>query len=393
MNNYYAENGQDDEYDEEGFRIEKPPLNLKLVKSNLQLLKQKIQIKEQPGPYPPSDEEGEVVYDESTMNHENPGTYHNNFYRKVFVPQHLKSFDVSQWNPNDPYRQLKYANSASSLGTQSAGNNQRQSRREQFNFGSKLLEKLAQRKSQLRASMDQNAYISIREHGEENQGQSDEKIDRARDKLRRLNRQKASGEKDNDENQYKKPKIRLPPIKNVKNQTQNDYNEEQPSRIKKNLKSQFDAQEPNYNQKNMNEAEEDGDWDNKKIKPKGLRFDIAEQEEEEQPLRMPPIIPKKSKIIEKVQNLQKQKQNKKGNQGGGTGADKAKNTKWRQKSEQFRSAMKAARGGGVSDTELAAQYDDRKQCPNCKRKFNELAAEKHIRMCNQKHRAKGVKVF
>ena len=97
MDHYNIQNGQDDqdEYDEEGFKIEMPKINIHLVKGNLQLLKSKIQIKEQPGPYPPDEDEDPVIYDKSTMNHENPGTYHNNFYRKVFVPSNLQSYDVS----------------------------------------------------------------------------------------------------------------------------------------------------------------------------------------------------------------------------------------------------------------------------------------------------------
>ena len=30
------------------------------------------------------------------MNHENLGNYRNNFYRKVFIPKNLKSYDVSE---------------------------------------------------------------------------------------------------------------------------------------------------------------------------------------------------------------------------------------------------------------------------------------------------------
>jgi hypothetical protein len=63
----------------------------------------------------------------------------------------------------------------------------------------------------------------------------------------------------------------------------------------------------------------------------------------------------------------------------------------------FRNAMKAARGGGKQGgdnfVDLSSQYDDRKECPNCKRKFNSQAAEKHIPRCNAKHRAKGVRIY
>lgn len=60
--------------------------------------------------------------------------------------------------------------------------------------------------------------------------------------------------------------------------------------------------------------------------------------------------PLKTSIIEKVKAMKAKKE---------TAGDKAKNTKWRQKSEQFRNAMKAAKGGAVIEN-LAEQYDDRK---------------------------------
>jgi len=81
-----------DDYDEEGFIIKPDTV---IVKSNLKILKKKIKIKEMPNPLPDDDPNQEVVYDESTMNHENLGTYQNNFYRKVFIPSHLESYDLS----------------------------------------------------------------------------------------------------------------------------------------------------------------------------------------------------------------------------------------------------------------------------------------------------------
>ncbi len=55
--------------------------------------------------------------------------------------------------------------------------------------------------------------------------------------------------------------------------------------------------------------------------------------------------------------------------------------------------MRAARTGGDNFVDLSSQYDDRKECPNCKRKFNSNVAEKHIPKCNAKHRAKGVRIY
>ena len=57
----------------------------------------------------------------------------------------------------------------------------------------------------------------------------------------------------------------------------------------------------------------------------------------------------------------------------------------------FRNAMKAARGGKVDPDSLVIE-DDRKPCPHCKRKFNSIAAERHIIVCAAKHRAKGVRI-
>lgn len=46
-----------------------------LIKSNLKLLRKKIKIKEQPSPFPGEQRDGQPIYDESTMNHENMGQY------------------------------------------------------------------------------------------------------------------------------------------------------------------------------------------------------------------------------------------------------------------------------------------------------------------------------
>jgi hypothetical protein len=40
-----------------------------------------------------------------------------------------------------------------------------------------------------------------------------------------------------------------------------------------------------------------------------------------------------------------------------------------------------------------SQYDDRKLCPHCKRKFNSIASERHIPLCAAKQRAKGIRVW
>ena len=54
--------------------------------------------------------------------------------------------------------------------------------------------------------------------------------------------------------------------------------------------------------------------------------------------------------------------------------------------------MKAARTGQEAESVGIDVVDDRKLCPNCKRKFNEIAAERHIHLCAAKHRAKGIKI-
>ena len=48
--------------------------------------------------------------------------------------------------------------------------------------------------------------------------------------------------------------------------------------------------------------------------------------------------------------------------------------------------MKAARTGEAMDSETAEALDDRKLCPHCRRKFNTMAAERHIPVCAAKHR-------
>eukprot|EP00347_Sterkiella_histriomuscorum_P002607 403367488 len=78
--------------------------------------------------------------------------------------------------------------------------------------------------------------------------------------------------------------------------------------------------------------------------------------------------------------------------GGGAGQPK-----WKNQSEQFRQAMRAARGvddrrggggknGGGSSYQPPAvdQYDDRVPCPYCGRKFADVAAQRHIPYCQNK---------
>lgn len=61
----------------------------------------------------------------------------------------------------------------------------------------------------------------------------------------------------------------------------------------------------------------------------------------------------------------------------------------------FRQAMKAARGADNGDDPVAqaqaqAAYeaaDDRTECPHCGRKFNDVAAQRHIPVCGEKIKA------
>ena len=72
-------------------------------------------------------------------------------------------------------------------------------------------------------------------------------------------------------------------------------------------------------------------------------------------------------------------------------AIKAKGGKWKQESEQFREAMKAARMATLAektgDMSLmpahtpSAPDPSLVQCPHCSRRFNETAAARHIPKC------------
>ena len=43
--------------------------------------------------------------------------------------------------------------------------------------------------------------------------------------------------------------------------------------------------------------------------------------------------------------------------------------------------MRAAKGGNNDDGASMAVYDDRTECPHCKRKFNDDVAKRHIPKC------------
>lgn len=101
---------------------------------------------------------------------------------------------------------------------------------------------------------------------------------------------------------------------------------------------------------------------------------------------------------EALQNLQAQK--KKGAKRGAAAAEeKAPDSKWRQKSEAFRQAMKQAKLCTQAEKQgkplpppvaTAVELDDRTPCPHCARRFAQQAAERHIPWCkNQKAKAKG----
>ena len=69
----------------------------------------------------------------------------------------------------------------------------------------------------------------------------------------------------------------------------------------------------------------------------------------------------------------------------------AKKSDWRKKREEFINALRAAKeaqrhvanGGKISDLPPPPPLDtsDYIQCPHCKRKFNEAAADRHIPKC------------
>jgi hypothetical protein len=65
---------------------------------------------------------------------------------------------------------------------------------------------------------------------------------------------------------------------------------------------------------------------------------------------------------------------------------KAKKPTWKQQSEAFQHAMKAAtaiKNGEAPPPELEPPEDDRTPCPHCGRKFAKDTAERHIPKCSQ----------
>lgn len=84
--------------------------------------------------------------------------------------------------------------------------------------------------------------------------------------------------------------------------------------------------------------------------------------------------------------------------------------KWKAQSEQFRAAMRAARGApskGNSGTNgygggghesyggggaASYEYDDRTPCPYCGRKFNDVAAQRHIPHCQNKAKEQSMRM-
>jgi hypothetical protein len=66
-------------------------------------------------------------------------------------------------------------------------------------------------------------------------------------------------------------------------------------------------------------------------------------------------------------------------------AKAAKKALWKQQSEKFQNAMKAARAvqNGEAPPVLEPEEDSRVQCPHCGRKFEALVAERHIPKCAQ----------
>ena len=59
-----------------------------------------------------------------------------------------------------------------------------------------------------------------------------------------------------------------------------------------------------------------------------------------------------------------------------------KKSKWQIQSEQFRKAMtKPGSQSKLQDAQPEGDYDDRKQCPHCRRRFNADPYERHLPIC------------
>ena len=75
----------------------------------------------------------------------------------------------------------------------------------------------------------------------------------------------------------------------------------------------------------------------------------------------------------------------------------SKMPKWKAESEQFRAAMRAARGAkfggaGYVAAAPAPPPDDYVLCKYCGRRFNEIAAERHIPFCERKFKESQMRV-
>jgi hypothetical protein len=59
-----------------------------------------------------------------------------------------------------------------------------------------------------------------------------------------------------------------------------------------------------------------------------------------------------------------------------------KKSKWQIQSEQFRNAMsKPGSQSNLTESQPEGEYDDRKQCPHCRRRFNADPYERHVPIC------------
>ena len=67
----------------------------------------------------------------------------------------------------------------------------------------------------------------------------------------------------------------------------------------------------------------------------------------------------------------------------------AKESKWKEKSDAFRQAMKAAREGKAAPTVVDSSLI---QCSFWGRRFNEKAAERHIPFCEKKSKETQMKI-
>lgn len=107
--------------------------------------------------------------------------------------------------------------------------------------------------------------------------------------------------------------------------------------------------------------------------------------------------PEQAKMLqqaEKEERMNKKKNKKTGagvrsNENDAIAAKAAKTAKWKQDSNAFRDAMKAARdvtkaiasGAPLPAATMSAPDPSFQQCPHCSRRFNEKAAERHIPQC------------